>query len=62
MLQVGDGVHCVLPDQTIAWFHPFGEEWVLATVVASEGLLVCTSVDVDQGPSTGVFKLTGIYE
>jgi len=56
-----NGVYCVKPDQSVAWFHSFGEEWVLSVAIASEGLLVCSSV-TEGAQAGGVFKITGIYE
>ncbi len=36
-----NGVSCVLPDQTVAWFYPSGDAVPFAPVVADDNLVLC---------------------
>jgi len=54
-----NGIYCVLPDQTTPWFHPTGENFPFAPIIADENLIVCLVTEGWFTSSTRSF-LTGV--
>jgi hypothetical protein len=57
---IENGINCVLPDQTIAWYYPTHEKVPFAPTVVSDNLLVCTLIDSLPTPSDADSSLLGI--
>jgi hypothetical protein len=56
----GNGIHCVLTDQTESWFYPLENEFAGTVIIGNENLLLATTTGGLFSQSDETTKLLGI--